>query len=306
MASSMLLVITPMRDEAAHVERLARSMALQSRPPDAWILIDDGSADATLAKAREATSDLPFAEVVGGATDGTADPDRRLAVAAEAIAFNRALARVATEEFTLVGKLDADIELPPDWFERLEQAVAGEGRLGIVGGALEEPARGGWRRIRSPGYHVHGAVKLYRRECFEQIGGIRPVLGWDTIDETYARMHGWSTRTLDDLVARHHRPCGEAGSVLRGRARYGRCAYVVRYGAAWVVLRSFKVALSRPAGVSGAAFLWGYASAAVSRAPRVEDPAFARFVRAELSGRARAWLRRRPAVSADIRSTSSR
>ena len=72
--------------------------------------------------------------------------------------------------------------------------------------------------------------EVYSRECFEAIGGIDERLGWDTIDETYARLRGFTTRSFDGLVARHHRPVGTADGTLRGRARHGQCAYILHYG----------------------------------------------------------------------------
>ncbi len=83
-------------------------------------------------------------------------------------------------------------------------------------------------------------------------------LGWDTIDETYARMHGFRTRAFPELVAHHHRPWGSADGTLRGRARHGQCAYIVHFTLPWVTLRAFKVARVRPRGLSGVAFLYGY------------------------------------------------
>ena len=126
---------------------------------------------------------------------------------------------------------------------------------------------------------MRGALKLYSRECFAAIGGIEERLGWDTIDETYARMDGFATRSFPELAARHHRPVATRGGTLRGRARHGQCAYILRYGGWWVALRSLKVACSRPYGLSGIAFLYGYVRAAVRREDRVEDDRFRRFVR---------------------------
>jgi biofilm PGA synthesis N-glycosyltransferase PgaC len=110
-------------------------------------------------------------------------------------------------------------------------------------------------------------------------------LAWDTIDETYARMRGYETRSFASLVAVHHRHMATADGRLRGRARHGRCAYVARYGPGWVLLRSFKVAVEKPVGLSGLAFLYGYLAAQAKRLPRVEDPDFKRFVRRELRRR---------------------
>jgi len=134
---------------------------------------------------------------------------------------------------------------------------------------------------------VPGTLKSYSLECFQAIGGVQERLGWDTIDETYARMRGYRTRVFAELVAHHHRPWGSADGTLRGRARHGRCAYIVQFPLPWVTLRAFKVARTRPRGLSGVAFLYGYLRAAAGGVRRVEDPAFRGFVRAELRGRAR-------------------
>jgi len=98
-------------------------------------------------------------------------------------------------------------------------------------------------------------------------------------------MRGYRTRTFEDLVAIHHRPWASADGTLRGRARYGAAAYILRYPAWWVALRSLKVATARPEGLSGLAFLYGYARAALRRTPKVEDAEFRRTVRRELRGR---------------------
>jgi biofilm PGA synthesis N-glycosyltransferase PgaC len=287
--SERVLIVSPVRNEAAHIERVARSVAAQTRPPDAWVVVDDGSNDGTLELLRALEAGIPYMTVLEAPAADTG-PDR-LAVAAEARAFNWALRGLDLLSFTHVGKLDGDIELPLDYFERLLAELADDRRLGVAGGTLIEPRGERWRPIRIPRHHVHGALKLYTLPCFTAIGGIQERLGWDTIDETYARMRGFETRSFLELVARHHRPRASAGGRLRGHARHGECAWVVRYGAGWVTLRAFKVALERPLGVSGLAFLWGYFGAALRRSPKVEDADFRRFTRRELRRRMRRPLR---------------
>jgi glycosyltransferase involved in cell wall biosynthesis len=280
-----LLLITPVRNEAANIERTVRAVAAQTRRPDLWLVVDDDSTDGTGEILRGLAAELPFLRVLEAPPRHTqAGPDR-LALAAEARAFNWALATVAGEGFTHLGKLDGDVELPRDYFERLLLEFARDQTLGLAGGTLLEPSDGGWREDPVPGYHVRGALKLYSRNCFAAIGGIEERLGWDTIDETYARMRGFATRSLPELVALHHRPVGTADGALRGHARHGECAYICRYGAAWVLLRSVKVARYRPLGLAGAAFLFGYARAALGSRPKVEDEQFRRWVRKELWGR---------------------
>lgn len=283
-----LLLITPARDEAAFLERTIEAMLAQSRRPDLWLIVDDGSTDATPEILARYAAAAPFLRVLQAPPQASDPGEDRLTIAAEARAFNAALAEVELTEFTHVGKLDADVELPPEYFERLLGAFAAEPELGLAGGILLEQSRGGeWRPTSVPSYHVRGALKLYSRECFEAIGGIEERLGWDTIDETYARMHGYATRSLPDLSARHHRPVASRGGTLRGRARHGQCAYILRYGAWWVALRSFKVACSRPYLLSGIAFFYGYLRSALRREARVEDEQYRRFVARELRGRVR-------------------
>lgn len=280
-----VLIVSPLRNEAAHIELTARSLAAQTRPPDCWIAIDDGSDDGTLELLRSLRGEIPFLRVTSTPAGHTAGGRDRHALAASARAFNWALRDVDAASFTHLGKLDGDIELPPDYFERLLERFEDEPKLGIAGGTLVEPGRRGWHKPHIPTYHVRGAVKLYSQECFQAIGGVHEQLGWDTIDETYARMRGYVTGSFGDILVRHHRPVGTADGRLRGRARHGQAAYALRYGWPWVLLRSAKVALSRPFGLSGAAFVYGYARAAWQGAPRVEDEDFRRFVGRELRDR---------------------
>ena len=283
-----LLLITPARDEAAHLERTVRAVAAQTRPPDLWLIVDDGSRDGTPRLLERLARQVPFLEARNAPARDRAVAEDGLALAAEAVAFNTALASVDADDFTHVGKLDADVELPPDYLERLLDAFDAEPALGIAGGVLLEREAGEWREARVPANHVRGALKLYSRECLTAIGGVQERLGWDTIDETYARMRGFETRSLPQMRARHHRPVATRGGTLRGRARHGECAYILRYGLWWVALRSLKVACLRPRGLSGIAFLYGYARAALRCQSRVEDEQYRRFVARELRGRLRA------------------
>ena len=201
-----LLLVSPVYNEATNLERTARSVAGQTRRPDRWLIVDDGSTDETLAIARRLEAELDFLTVIEAPATVAPGADN-LALAREARAFNAGLERAGWRSYALIGKLDGDVELPPEWFATLLARFAADERLGLAGGRLAEPERGGsWRQIPIPSHHVHGAVKLYRRKCLEAIGGVQERLAWDTIDETYARMRGYASRSFGDLVGRHHRP----------------------------------------------------------------------------------------------------
>lgn len=285
-----LLIVSPVYNEAGHLDRTAHAIVAQDRRPDRWVIVDDGSSDDTLAIAQRWARELPFVTVLSAPqSQGDVGPDR-LALAKEARAFNLGLEAAGWRDFTHIGKVDGDVELPPSWFATLLERLRADPRLGLAGGRLVEPSPQGWQLIPIPNSHVHGAVKLYRRECLDAIGGIPERLAWDTIDETYARMRGYDTRSLPELVARHHRHWGSADGRLRGRARHGECAWVLHQSLPWALLRSLKLARVPPFGLSGAAFTYGYARAAVRHIPQVDDPQFRRFVRRELRARMRAPL----------------
>jgi poly-beta-1,6-N-acetyl-D-glucosamine synthase len=286
-APPRVLIISPVRNEARHIERVVRALAAQELPPARWIVIDDRSTDGTLEALRSLDGDVAWMTVLEADARPLEPRARdRLARAAAPRNFNAGLAHDDWRQYTHVMKLDGDIELPPDYMRKLLERFAADPTLGLAGGVLVEPtASGGYRPIKIPRNHVHGALKCYSRECFAAIGGVQERLGWDTIDETYARMHGYRTKSFDDLVSIHHRPLGSADGVLRGRARHGECAYIAHYPPLWVVLRSFKIALSKPRVLSGMWFLFGYLRAALRRTERVPDSSYRRFTRRELHGR---------------------
>jgi biofilm PGA synthesis N-glycosyltransferase PgaC len=287
-----LLIISPVRNEAEHLERVVRSMERQSRRPDAWLVVDDGSDDGTPALLRRFSAQIPFMTVLATPAGYTLDDGDRHAAAAAPRAFNWALRQSELRGVTHLGKLDGDIELPDDYFERLLAEFDAKPRLGIAGGTLVERVGSEWRPARAARQHVRGALKLYRRECFDAIGGIQERLGWDGLDESYARMRGYDTESFDHIVARHHRPLGEAGGALRGKTRRGEVHYVLGYGVHWATLKAIQLAVVQARPTAGAAFMFGYVRAALTSVPRVEDEEYRLFMRRDQSRRMRQALRR--------------
>jgi biofilm PGA synthesis N-glycosyltransferase PgaC len=281
-----ILIVSPVRNEAAHIERVVRAVAAQDLLPAHWIVVDDGSDDGTLDILRGLEAEVPFLTAIEAGPREAGPTRDRLARAAAPRTFNAGLATVDWREYTHVIKLDGDVEFPPHYLRELMARFDADPQLGLAGGVLVEPtAEGGMRPILIARVHVHGALKCYTRACFEAIGGVQERLGWDTIDETYARMRGFKTHSFTDLVSIHHRPLGSADGTVRGHARHGECAYIAHYTTSWVALRAVKVAGRRPYGLSGLAFLFGFVRAAARRVERVPDREYRRFTQRELRRR---------------------
>ncbi len=198
MPHERVLIISPVRNEATHVRGVVEAMAAQTRRPDEWIVVDDGSVDGTREILERAADELPFMRVVSAPPDQLPTGADRLAHAAAPRVFNHGLGLGSA--FTYVGKLDGDIELPADYFERLLSRFSDDPQLGIAGGIVVEQRAGVWLVHGTSNLdHVRGALRLYSRECFEAVGGVREVLGWDGIDVALARMRGYRTQSFPSL-----------------------------------------------------------------------------------------------------------
>jgi poly-beta-1,6-N-acetyl-D-glucosamine synthase len=287
-----LLLISPVHDERPFVDGLVAGVTAQTRPPDLWIVVDDGSSDGTGERFREHAERVPFLRVVETPPRHTVGADR-LAAGGPDRAWNFGLRQTEADGFTHLGKLDGDIVMEPDAVEKMLGHFAADPTLGEAGAELYEQREGRWTALGNPETHPTGACRVYSRECFEAIGGMPERLGSDAVTTTYAKLRGYRAVTLRDVGARHLRPHGSAQGALRGHARHGAYLYIVHYSFGWALARSVRVGLrERPRLLSGIWHLGGYLGAALRRAPRVQDPEFRAFVRAEERGRVRGALRR--------------
>jgi len=308
MPDERLLIITPVRNEAAHLERVADGLLAQAHRPALWLVVDDGSDDETPRILRRLERELDFLRVVSTPPGHTREAADRLAVAAAPRAFNYGLSTLVPRElarFTHIGKLDGDVELRPDYYASILTRFAERPRLGIAGGAILERRGGDWEATPCASTHVRGALKLYSSECFAAIGGLHERLGWDGIDQVLAGMHGFETRSFADAEALHHRHTGSADGRLRGHVRWGEAHWILHHGAFWTLMRAAKEARKRPGGLSGVAYFYGYLRAAARRVPRVEIDGYGRFVRAEqrrrMLGKLPRALRGAPPIAGDGR-----
>lgn len=269
------VAITPARDEERLLPGLIASMEAQIARPTRWILIDDGSADATAAIADEAAARCPWIEV------HHLNRRRERAFGGESVIMSFLPAEVRGD-FDFVLRLDADVTFGPDMIASLLAEFTKDSALGIAGAILYEPSRSGWRETGvRPTFHTRGAVKMYSSVCFDAIGGLQPGVGWDTIDEAHAMMLGFRTKCFRDIIAYHHRPQGLASGLLRSRMSTGRTAYLIGYSPVFMLARAAHRIVSNPPVIGSLLLIAGFLEGYVRRLPRSASPELVKFIRGQ-------------------------
>jgi poly-beta-1,6-N-acetyl-D-glucosamine synthase len=281
-------VVTPVRDEADDFARTAESMVAQTHRPLQWVVVDDGSTDGTRAIAEHFALRHHWIEVISGEAD-----HERARGAPIVRAFQRGIDTLAQRPEVVV-KLDGDLFLPPHYFEWVAAMFARDPRAGIVGGVALIPEDGRWVPERGNILNVNGVAKAYRVACLDEIGGLRPSMGWDGIDEYAARARGWNVRVLTELTLLHFRPRGSKQKPLKARWEEGRGNAYMGYLPSWLLVRAaYRSFVEKPVILGGLALLAGYTWARIRRLPQVDDDAAVAELRAEQRARLRGLLRGR-------------
>jgi biofilm PGA synthesis N-glycosyltransferase PgaC len=286
------VLITPAKNEEAFIGDTIRSVAEQTRLPLRWVIVSDGSTDRTDDIVTSHAANLDWIELVRM-------PERRdRQFAGKADAFNAGYERLKHLQFDIIGNLDADITFRADYFEFLIGCFASDPELGVAGTPFIEDVNRPHKHTYAHGGanldHVSGACQIFRRECFEAIGGYVPIKGGaiDWIAVTTARMNGWKTHTFVDKVCYHNRTIGTADSSrLMARFHYGRKAYYVGGHPAWELMRGIFQMRESPVVIGGLSFVVGYTLAGITRTRRPVSAELMAFHRKEQLMRLKRLLR---------------
>jgi glycosyltransferase involved in cell wall biosynthesis len=272
------IVISPVRNEQEFLEGTIRSLVSQTIRPVLWIIVDDGSTDATGRMADEATLQNSWIRVVHRKDRGV-----RRAGSGVMEAFNDGYKLVDGQPWDYLVKLDGDVTLEPNYFERCFAAFDADSRLGIAGGLVCNLIDGELRAEskNDPVFHVRGATKIYKQQCWQAIDGLFPVTGWDTLDELKANMLGWNTRTLADVKFIHHRPAGGAYGTWPNWVKNGYANYVTGYHPLFMLLKCAKRIFEKPYGIAALGLWTGFCSGYIKRLPQIDDVQLIRFLRQE-------------------------
>lgn len=283
------VLITPARNEAAFIEKTLQSVIAQTVLPKRWIIVSDGSTDETDAIVERYLPGRPWLQLVRLPPRQTRD------FAAKVHAVNAGLERVRDLQFAVIGNLDADVSFEPDFMEFLLGRFAAMPRLGVAGTHYIEGDFHSYRDSYINPAHVNGQVQMFRRQCWEDIGGYVPIRGGgiDWVAVTTARMKGWETRSFEERVFHHHRKMGTAGgSELRARFNYGKKDYFLGGHPLWQLFRGTFQMAKKPYVIGGLGLLAGYGWCWVTGHERPVSPELMKFHRAEQLARLRSLLSR--------------
>jgi poly-beta-1,6-N-acetyl-D-glucosamine synthase len=274
------IVITPVRDEEAYLRFTIESMLSQTVLPSEWVIVNDGSTDGTAAIIDEYAAQHPWIRAVHRVNRGF-----RKAGGGVVEAFNDGFRALTATDWQFVVKMDGDLTFEPDYFQKCFDNFHRDPRLGIGGGVICYIENGAKRFEFCPEFHVRGATKIYRRECWDVIGGFWPAPGWDTMDEVKANMLGWGTRSFPDLHLHHHRYTGTADGIWAGMVKNGRANYVCGYHPLFMLAKFFIRLPRRPYLIGSVALLYGYLSGYMKQIPQVNDLQTIGFLRRQQLGR---------------------
>ncbi len=261
------------------MRRTLDSVASQTVPPALWVVVDDGSTDATPEILEEYSAKLPYLSVVS-----RRDRGKRSVGPGVIEAFYAGFDTIRLEDFDFVCKLDLDLELPPRYFETLLERMEAEPRLGTTSGKpyFHHPRTGELTAEVCGDEMSVGMTKFYRVTCFREIGGFVREVMWDGIDCHRCRQLGWIAESVDQPALRflHLRPMGSSQTgIVTGRLRSGYGQYYMGTSFPYLVASAVFRLFQHPVLTGSAAMIWGYARSALRRLPRYGDAEFRRFLR---------------------------
>jgi len=266
----------PAYNEEGFIQQAIETVAKQTLLPQQLIVVNDGSTDTTKEIIQENMATYPWIRLVNNEKK-----EKRASGSKVVRAFYLGYNRLDTADYDFLVKLDADLTLPPDYFAQVANMFEQDAKLGIAGGTIVIEENGEWIYENfSDTDHVKGAFKSYRKACFEDIGGLRTSIGWDTADELLARYHNWKIGVDTNLKVRHYRELGAETGSVKIRVKVGNGMYRLRYGFFITLISAIKAGyLNKPYVFTGLGVLWGWLQSWFRRDDFIVSRAEGRFIR---------------------------
>lgn len=288
---SPYVLITAAHNEEAYVECTLQSVVAQIQKPLKWVVVNDRSTDQTGAIVESYAKQYEFIELV----DVREGEGREFS--SKVNALSRGYQRLHGLDYDFLGILDADISFDPHYYGEVLERLLQDSKLGLCGGFIYEEVGGEFRsRKTNTSNSVAGAIQLFRRECYEAIGGLQPIPygGEDWCAEVGVRMRGWTVQAFPELKAFHHRATGTGGSLVRYWYRQGKMDYALGSLLSFEIVKCARRVMENPLGLGAVARWIGFCLSSLHCSPRLVPTEFVDYLREEQRQRLRSMIRSSP------------
>lgn len=266
-------IIIPTFNEEKFISLTLQSLVEQTVLPSKVVVVNDGSTDKTREIVQSFVEKYTFISLVNKTSEAIHLPGSKVIQA-----FNKGLETI-DDHFDFIVKADADLIFPPNYFEKISNHFQSDNRVGMAGGFCYIEKNGEWvLENLTDKDHIRGAIKAYRKETFKQIGGLKPEMGWDTVDELLCKFYQWKVVTNETLQVKHLKPTG-ANYNQAARFKQGEAFYRLGYGFWITAIASLKLALLKKKPFLFFDYLKGFWKAKRSKKPLLVNSKQAKFIR---------------------------
>lgn len=276
MKKTSYVLITPARNEEAYIEETIKSIIAQTIRPLEWIIVSDGSTDKTDEIVESYTSRFNFIKLV------KAENQEKRNFGSKVNAFRAGYEKLEIQDYGFIGNLDADVTFDKNYFECLFNKFEKNPKLGLAGGIIAVLVDGKYEKQINSLNSVAGAVQLFRRTCYEDIGGYIPLKsgGIDSAAEIMARMKGWQVQTFPEYLVLHHRRVGSSNQ-YRSMFKKGIVNYSLGYHPIFQIVSAIFRMKAKPYITGSMCILLGYFWAMICRHKRPISDELVKFLRSE-------------------------
>lgn len=266
-------IVIPSHNEETLISLTLQSLVEQTVLPTKIVVVNDNSTDNTEAIVNSFVSKYPLISLVNKTSDAVHLPGSKVIQA-----FQKGL-ETLDENYDFIVKADADLIFPNNYFETIIKHFKSDNRIGMAGGFCYIEKNGEWiLENLTDKDHIRGALKAYRKETFKQIGGLKPEMGWDTVDELLCKFYNWKVVTDESLHVKHLKPTG-ANYNKTARYKQGEAFYSLGYGFWITAIASIKLAMMKKKPLLFIDYIKGFWKAKSSKKPLLVTDEQAKFIR---------------------------
>jgi glycosyltransferase involved in cell wall biosynthesis len=266
-------LIIPAHNEADFIALTLESLVSQTVSPSKVVVVNDNSTDETAAIVESFIKEYSYISLVNKTSEAIHMPGIKVIQA-----FHKGFETIDSE-YDIVVKLDADLILPENYFETILAHFKSDSKIGMAGGFAYIEKNGEWKLENlTDKDHIRGAFKAFRKECFLEIGNLKPAMGWDTVDELLCKFYGWKVVTDATLKVKHLKPTG-VNYNKTARFKQGEAFYSIGYGFFITAIASLKLAFLKGKPLLFFDYIQGFWKAKLNHKPLLVTDEQAKFIR---------------------------